>query len=116
LIYVDRNNYYAGGMIVGEIHTEGRSIGDYRRLLVKGAWKQRLSGSSEAFFYLLVPPQYYSSVQREICPGRWIISEHSHEEIDCRFQSSKCNSVPHQTRHLKQFTAWAVENVLIVGS
>jgi hypothetical protein len=45
LVYVDRNNYYAGGMIVGEIHTVGRSIGDYRCLLVKGAWKQRLSGA-----------------------------------------------------------------------
>jgi hypothetical protein len=54
LVYVDCNNYYAGGMIVGEIHTKGRSIGDYRCLPVKGAWKQRLSGSLEAFFYLLV--------------------------------------------------------------
>jgi hypothetical protein len=96
LVYVDRNNHYAGGMIFKEIHTEGQSIGDYQCLLVKGALKQQLSGSSEVFFYLLVLPHHYSSVQHKICPGRWIISEQSHEEIDCRFQSSEYYLVPHQ--------------------
>jgi hypothetical protein len=59
-----------------------------RWLLVKGAWKHQSTGACKAFIYLLVPQHSYSSTPRAICPGRWIISEHNHEEMDCQFQSS----------------------------
>jgi hypothetical protein len=100
LIYVDRDDYYAGGAIVGQIHAEGNTMADYRRLLVKGAWMHRLTGACEAFFYLLVPHRSYSSAPRAICPGRWIISEHNHEEIDCRFQNSTSIEILHRDRYL----------------
>jgi hypothetical protein len=100
LIYVDRDDYYAGGAIVGQIHAEGNAMADYKRLLVKGAWKHRSSGACKAFFYLLVPQHYYSSTPRAICPGRWIISEHNHEEIDCRFQSSMSIGFINRDQHL----------------
>jgi hypothetical protein len=57
---MDRDKYYAGRAIVGEMHTEGSLMVDYRRLLVKGAWKHRSSGDYKVFFYLLVPQHYYS--------------------------------------------------------
>jgi hypothetical protein len=97
---VDRDNYYAGGAIVGQIHAEGNAMADYKRLLVKGAWKHWSSGACEAFFYLLVPQRCYSSTPRAICPGRWIISEHSHKEIDCRFQSSTSIGFINWDQHL----------------
>jgi hypothetical protein len=100
LIYVDRDDYHAGGAIAGQIHTEGSTMADYKRLLVKGAWMHRSTGACEAFFYLLVPQHYYSSTQRAICPGRWIISEHNHEEIDCRFQSSTSIGFINRDPHL----------------
>jgi hypothetical protein len=83
LIYVDWDHYYAGGTIVRGIHTEGSSMGEYKCLLVRGAWKHQTSGTCEVFFYLLVPHNHYSSAPRAICPGRWIINKHNHEEIDC---------------------------------
>jgi hypothetical protein len=54
LVYVDHDNYYTSGAIVGEIHTEGSLMMDYKHLLVKGAWKHRSSHAYEVFFYLLV--------------------------------------------------------------
>jgi hypothetical protein len=100
LIYVERDDYYAGGAIVGQIHTEGSAMADYKRLLVKGVWMHRSTGACEALFYLLVPQHYYSSTPRAICPGRWIISEHNHEEIDCRFQSSTSIGFIDRDQHL----------------
>jgi hypothetical protein len=83
-------------------------------VLVKEVRKNWSTGACEVLFYLLVPQHCYSSAPRAICPGRWIISEHNHEEINCQFQSSTYNSVSHQNWHLKPSTAWAVEHVLIV--
>jgi hypothetical protein len=68
LIYVDCNDYYASGAIVGQIHAEGNAMADYRQLLIKGVWKHWSTGTCEVFFYLPVPQRSYSST--DLAPSK----------------------------------------------
>jgi hypothetical protein len=90
LVYVDRDNNYAGSAIVGEIYLEESMSLGYMRLLVQDMWKYCLTGTHKAFFYLLVLQHHYMSDQHKICPGQWVVSSYNHKEINCHFQNSTC--------------------------